>query len=268
MNASILLTAVVSLPCYTPAVRVAKPFTLLAKVYDTIFADVEYDQWAEFVLTYLEKAGAILEPTKIRILDLACGTASSSAPYLERGFEVIGVDSSEEMLEQAQIKFPDVKFVQQGFTELHLKERFELVTCVFDSLNNLIEQSDLEKTFQNVTKHLKPGGWFVFDMNTRQGVRELWDDDRFEGEIITEHEHINYSWTHEYDAALELGVVTAHCKTQTLEFSEQHFERGYDPSELEPMLLQAGFGFVEFLEFPDFTEPDTDSPRIWCFARV
>ena len=258
----------VSLPCYTPTVSAAKPFTLLAKVYDTIFHDVEYQEWAEFVLTYLERAGVDLEPANIHILDLACGTASSSLPYLERGYEVVGVDASKEMLEQAHIKFPEMKLVQQGFTDLHLGIQFDLITCVFDSLNNLIEQSDLEKTFFNVAKHLKANAWFVFDMNTRQGVRELWDDDRFEGEIITEHEHISYSWTHEYDVALELGVVTAHCKTDKLEFSEQHFERGYDPIELEPMLLEAGFGFVEFLEFPDFNEPDTNSPRIWCFARV
>jgi SAM-dependent methyltransferase len=245
----------------------AKPFTLLAKVYDTIFADVEYTQWADFVLTYLERAGANL-PVETKMLDLACGTAASSAPYLERGFDLTGVDASEEMLARAEQKFPGVKFVRQGFTELGLPERFALVTCVFDSLNNLIEPGDLEQTFERVAKHLEPKGWFVFDMNTRQGVRELWDDDRFEGEIITEFEHINYSWTHDYDATLELGVVSASCKTIGLEFTEQHFERGYDPSELEPMLLGAGFEFVEFLEFPDYAEPDTDSPRIWCFARM
>jgi SAM-dependent methyltransferase len=249
-------------------VTTIKPFSLLAKVYDTIFADVEYDEWADFVLQYLAKAGVNLEPSRIRILDLACGTALSSAPYLERGYHVVGVDMSKEMLEQARIKFPDVQFVQQSFTELELNQTFELVTCVFDSLNNLIEPNDLEKTFFNIAKHLVPGGWLAFDINTRQGVRELWEDDRFEGEIITETEHVHFSWTHDYDPALELGIVNAHCKTDKLEFTETHFERGYDPSELEPMLVQAGFGFMEFLEFPDSTEPDLDSPRIWCFARV
>jgi SAM-dependent methyltransferase len=249
-------------------VTTIKPFTLLAKVYDTIFADVEYQEWAEFILQYLEKAGFNLEPSKVRILDLACGTASSSAPYLERGYSVVGVDASKEMLEQAQLKFPEIRFVQQGFTTLNLSEKFELVTCVFDSLNNLIEPSDLEKTFLNIAKHLVPGGWLAFDINTRQGVRELWEDDRFEGEIITESEHLRFSWTHDYDASLELGIVSAHCKTDKLEFTETHYERGYDPNELEPMLMHAGFGFIEFLEFPDFVEPEADSPRIWCFARI
>ncbi len=245
-----------------------KPFTLLAKVYDTIFSDVEYDLWAAFVLEYLANSGVHLEPSKTKMLDLACGTGKSSAPYLTRGFDLVGVDASIEMLEKAKLSYPSTQFVQQTFTELRLKQKFDLVTCVFDSLNNLIESSDLEKTFFKVAEHLKPTGWFVFDMNTRLGVRELWDDDRFEGEIITETENIRFTWTHDYDPALELGVVTAYCKTDTLEFTEQHFERGYDPDDLEPMLLQAGFGFIEFLEFPDFSEPDANSPRIWCFARL
>jgi SAM-dependent methyltransferase len=249
-------------------VTTIKPFSLLAKVYDTIFADVEYDEWAEFVLQYLGKSGIDLTPDNIKILDLACGTAASCAPYLERGFTVVGVDMSKEMLERARTKFPMVEFVQQNFTELELNQKFELVTCVFDSLNNLTEASDLEKTFLNISKHLVAGGWLAFDINTRQGVRELWDDDRFEGEIITETEHVHFSWTHDYDAALELGVVNAHCKTDKLEFTETHYERGYDPVDLEPMLIRAGFAFIEFLEFPDFSEPEADSPRIWGFART
>jgi SAM-dependent methyltransferase len=252
----------------------ALPFTQLARVYDAIFADVEYEDWADFVLevlTDLEWFGASLEPENIRVLDLACGTGSSSKPYVERGFSVTGADLNEPMLEMARAKLPKVRFHRQGFLDLELTERFHLVTCVFDSLNNLTDPVDLMQTFSRVYTHLLPGGWFAFDVNTSVGVRELWDDDRFEGEVKTDDGPAHYVWTHRYDPEAGFGHITAHCQVWTddglREFTEQHVERGYDPPEIMPMLERAGFQAVRFLEYPDQAVPTVESPRVWGFAQ-
>lgn len=244
----------------------ARPFTRLAGVYDAIMADIEYDGWAEFVLETLAARG--WTPSRgARLLDLACGTGSSALPYLERGFQVTGADVSNEMLELARKKLPGARLVRQGFLELALPERFNLVTCVFDSLNNLTEPADLAATFARVLAHLEPGGWFAFDMNTRSGVRELWDEDRFEGVVNVPEGPVHFRWTHAYDPGSGLGFVTAYCHTPDGEFVERHAERGYDPAELAPMLESAGFADVEFLEYPDGAAPTPDSPRVWGFAR-
>lgn len=254
--------------------RDAPPFTQLARVYDAIFSDVEYQDWCDFVCEVLSDFGWVgvnLEPHDVRVLDLACGTGSSSLPYLERGFTVTGADPSEPMLEVARAKLPSVAFHRQGFLDLDLPERFHLVISVFDSLNNLTDPDDLLKAFRRVVHQLEPGGWFAFDVNTRLGVRELWDDDRFEGEVKTADGPARYVWTHRYDPATGLGHISAHVQIwadgQLEEFTEHHSERGYDPLELAPLLERAGFYGVRFLEYPDQAVPSVDSPRVWGFAQ-
>ncbi|NJK45725.1 MAG: class I SAM-dependent methyltransferase [Pleurocapsa sp. SU_196_0] len=246
----------------------AQPFTSLARVYDAIFSDVEYDDWCAFTIDQLatDWAGATLEPAEVRVLDLACGTGSSTVPYVGCGYAVTGVDLSAQMLEVAREKLSGVNFVQQNFLELTLPERFHLVTCVFDSLNNLTDAADLERAFARVYAHLESGGWFVFDCNTRLGVRDLWDDGRFEGEAITDGGSVRFLWEHEFLEETGLGQVTATCWGDGFSFSEVHLERGYDPAELSAMLERVGFADVRCVEYPDAAVPTPDSPRVWVFA--
>jgi SAM-dependent methyltransferase len=248
----------------------AAPFTLLAGVYDAIMADVEYEEWAEFVLLVLREEGWAFSdapPASVKVLDLACGTGNSARPYVERGYRVTGVDASDSMLEVARRKLPLVAFHRAGFLDLELGERFHLVTCVFDSLNNLTDPEDLERAFARVFAHLEPGGYLAFDVNTALGVRELWDDDAFEGRVDSPLGPVHFRWSHAYDAERDLGLVTAYCATPRGEFVERHAERGYGPQDLAPMLERAGFEDVVFLEYPDMAVPDETSPRVWGFAR-
>lgn len=245
-----------------------QPFSSLAGVYDAIFSDIDYGDWCEFTLSQIPGwAGETLEPYDVRVLDLACGTGSSTLPYVGCGYSVTGVDASAEMLAVAKVKLPDTRFVQQTFQTLALEGRFHLVTCVFDSLNNLTEPRDLLMTFERVYHHLEPLGWFVFDCNTRLGVRELWDDDRFEGEVITDAGSVRFLWQHEFLEESQLGQVTAHCWGEGFSFTEVHLERGYDAAELSAMLERVGFSNVTCMEYPDAAVPEPDSPRIWVFAQ-
>lgn len=240
------------------------PFTALAAVYDAIMQEVEYEDWADFALELLQQEG--VQPKTL--LDLACGTGSSTAPFVARGLQVVGLDASADMLREAQRKLPDTSFVQGRFTDFQLNQRFDVVTCLFDSLNNLLELPDLAQTFVQVAQHVQPEGWFIADFNTRLGVRELWDGDAVEGLAVTSNgEEVHYHWSHHYDVAQELGIVQAFCRMQGQEFLEVHTERGYNPSELEPLLKQAGFGQVLFYEYPDFAPPEVDSHRVWVFAK-
>ena len=245
-----------------------QPFSSLASVYDAIFSDIDYGDWCAFTLSQIPGwAGDNLEPSKVRVLDLACGTGSSTLPYVGCGYDVTGVDSSAEMLTVAKVKLPDTHFVQQTFQTLALEQSFHLVTCVFDSLNNLTDSRDLLTTFERVHQHLEPLGWFVFDCNTQIGVRELWDDDRFEGEVISESGSVRFLWEHIFLEELQLGQVTAHCWGEGFSFTEVHLERGYDAAELSAMLERVGFGNVTCMEYPDAAVPEPDSPRIWIFAQ-
>jgi ubiquinone/menaquinone biosynthesis C-methylase UbiE len=244
------------------------PFTALAAVYDAIMDEVEYDDWAEFILELLRQENG--EPKTV--LDLACGTGNSTLPFVNRGFQVFGVDASSDMLHIARKKLPEVPFLEGTFSHFalpaHMPQRFDLVTCLFDSLNNILEPEALQSALERIYLHLEPGGWLAADLNTRLGVRELWEGDALEGVAITsDQQEVHYHWSHHYDPTTELGTVQACCRMADREFLEQHTERGYDPDQLEQMCLAAGFSKVLLYEYPDFDTPDAESPRVWVFAQ-
>ncbi len=248
------------------------PFSSLARVYDAIFADVEYDDWADFSLEVLAELGWLEAREGITMLDLACGTGSSSVPYVQRGFVVSGADMSLDMLSVARAKLPNTEFYHQNFLELHIPKHFQLIICVFDSLNNLLKLADLEQTLERIKTHLLPDGIFVFDCNTPLGVTDLWEDDEFAGEVQLTDGAAHYHWTHQATAQ-NLGEVTAHIWMMDdqgallEEFHEVHLERGYSKQELETSLKKVGFLETYFAEYPDGAPVTDQTPRFWGFAK-
>ena len=246
------------------------PFSALAGVYDAIMADIEYADWAEFILDYAHDAGI----TPVSALDLACGTGALTAELAAHDLKVTGLDFSAEMLAVAQTRLPGLNFVQADLRDFELHERFDLISCVFDSLNNLTRPADLRLALERMAAHLNPGGLLAFDVNTRTGVRDLWEGEVMEGLAELEGgREVHYHWSHHYDPETELGTVQAICRLSGSgldgeEFIELHTERGYDVADLEPMLRAAGFASWECCEYPDYADPLPDSPRIWVFARA
>ncbi|EYB69618.1 type 11 methyltransferase [Deinococcus phoenicis] len=246
-----------------------RPFTALAAVYDAIMADVEYDHWADFVLTYARDGGLEVRTA----LDLACGTGGFTRELWQAGFRVHGVDGSPDMLEVARERLPAGVTLSLGdLRTFELGETFDLVTCVFDSLNNLLTSTDLGAALGRARAHLRPGGLLACDLNTRLGVRELWEDSCIEGLARTpEGQEVHYHWSHHHEPEEDVGVVQAFCRVEDgqgglQEFVEEHRERGYDPADLDPLLRDAGFTRWEILEYPDYAPPEPQTPRVWVFA--
>jgi len=234
------------------------PFTRLADVYDDIMAEVEYDEWASFILELADARGYDGGP----LLDLGCGTGNSTAPMSERGLDVTGVDASPAMLAVARAKLPDVEFHRAGFTELELGRTFELVYSVFDALNNLLTDGDMREALARVHRHLCSGGLFIFDVNTPTGLRDLWEGGKAEGWA----DDVFYRWTHTYDEATGLAHVEALCSTEEGSFVERHSERGYSAGDLAGLLAGAGFTSIEVVQFPGGEPAPADADRIWVIA--
>jgi ubiquinone/menaquinone biosynthesis C-methylase UbiE len=239
--------------------RTAKPFSLLAQVYDAIMSDIDYEAWGKFILEEVRKRG--WKPGTV--LDLGCGTGNSSLPMFALGFEVTGLDMSEEMLEQAREKLPPVSFVQGNFKTFKLDKTFSLAYSVFDSLNNLLTEEDFLAAARNIYNHLQPGGFFMFDVNTTVGLRELWEAGRAEGWAGD----VYYRWTHTFDEKTNLAKVEAYCESGNMSFTEVHFEKPYDASDLKRLLSQAGFTAIETITYPDGEVSQEDHERIWVIAR-
>jgi SAM-dependent methyltransferase len=235
------------------------PFTALADVYDAIMADVEYDDWAAFILRLARERGW----RGGAALDVGCGTGNATLPMRALGVDVSGLDASEAMLRVAQRKLPTVSFYCSDFRTMTLPRRFTLVYSVFDALNNLLEPTDFEATARHVFDHLLPGGLFIFDVNTTVGLRDLWEGGRVEGWA----DEVYYRWVHSFDEATSLARVEAFCETESGPFTEVHYERPYDPPEATRLLEAAGFTSVEALTYPSGRSASVDAARVWMVAR-
>jgi len=205
------------------------------------------------------------------LLDLACGTGSAAILLTARGFTVTGVDLSSDMLKLAREKVAGagvkVDFRQQDMARLDIAGPFDVVTCLYDSLNHLLDPKELVATFQGVVGVLAPGGIFIFDVNTAYCMEKEW------GNRVAEEHSSAAMLVHLYsfDPATRIGTLELLCLRKghggVERFREVHHERGYTEDEVVAALDAAGLIALQEMSFPDLTPPREDSSRLVYVAR-
>lgn len=200
-------------------------------------------------------------------LDLCCGTGWLLKQVCESGLEAVGLDQSRYQLAHARRNAPAARLVRGDVRWFSLRRRFDVITCMFDSLNYLRRKNDLLRAFRNARRHLQPAGLFIFDMNTYEGLRRGWSRTSVTrgplGTLIMETS---------FDPGRALGraLITGFVKAGKLyrRFQEEHVERGYRPREIEDLLGRAGFRFKK-RDGTDFGRAKKRSPRLLyaCTAK-
>jgi SAM-dependent methyltransferase len=135
-------------------------YNLFAKFYDVLYGD-RTDE-IEMIRKLISKNN----PTAKKVLELACGTGAILKP-LSRQYEVSGLDISEGMLSMAKKELPRAKLYHQSMVKFNIPEKFDVILCLFDSVNHLLKFNEWESMFSSVQKHLANGGVFIFDINTQ-----------------------------------------------------------------------------------------------------
>ena len=131
-------------------------------------------RYAQQVLPALEKLLLDRLPANSTILDLCCGTGNLVRALTDRGFNVIGIDGSRQMIRLARQNAPGARFVVADARRFRFRGVHDAVVCVFDSLNHVMDPADLAAVFQRVHRALEPGGEFIFDLNMHEGYRARW----------------------------------------------------------------------------------------------
>lgn len=236
----------------------------LAASYDALMADGAYRRRGAYLERKLKRCGART------VLDLACGTGTIACLLAERGYQVIATDGSEDMLAQAAAKAAELErpplFLHQAMPKLRLMEPVDAVVSTLDSLNYLTRERDLKETFRRVRRWLKPGGPFLFDVNTPYKLR------RMDGQIyLDETEDSFCAWRTFFSER------TAVCTYQVDLFRlgpggtwerccEEHRERAWGMEALRQYLLEAGFSRIrvtgDLTERPP--EPEADRWQFQC----
>ena len=170
-------------------------YTSFASVYDQFMDNIPYEEWGKYVRELLLEHGI----KDGLVLDLGCGTGSMTEVLADYGYDMIGVDISEDMLEIAMEKRlesgQDILYLLQDMREFELYGTVGAVVSICDSVNYLLEEEDLVDTFKLVNNYLDPGGLFIFDLNTEYKYRELLGDRT----IAEDREDESFIWDNYYD---------------------------------------------------------------------
>lgn len=239
-----------------------------AEVYDIFMDETPYEQWCSFVVDALKKEGI----SDGLVLDLGCGTGSVTQLLAKAGYDMIGVDLSDRMLDMAMRKREqsglDILYLQQDMREFELYGTVRAVICLCDSLNYLLEEEELLKTFRLVNNYLDPGGLFLFDFNTVYKYETVIGDT-----VIAENrDDCSFIWENYYDEEEEINEydLTIFVKEEGSlfrRFTETHLQKGYRLEDMQRLVEEAGMIFAGALD-ADTHGPVTDvSERIYVFAR-
>lgn len=216
-------------------------YTGFAEVYDLFMDQVPYEEWSERIVRILKEYG-------IRdglVLDLGCGTGSMTELLAEAGFDMIGVDASEEMLELAYEKRAesghDILYLLQDMREFELYGTVRAIVSVCDSLNYITEEEDLLQVFRLVWNYLDPDGVFFFDMNTIYKYSQILGEttiaeNRKEGSFIWENYYDSEEQLNQYDLTLYVRDEDERYER----FEETHIQKAYALERVLELLLKAG----------------------------
>ena len=135
----------------------------IAGFYDSVTGD-SYDT-EKYILNKVKGCFKKRSPEMPELLELGCGTGNNLL-FLKDKFRLTGIDSSAEMLKIARKKLPGSEFHLKDFRQFDLNRKFDLVLCLYDTINHITLFSDWKKVFRNAYLHLNKDGLFIFDINT------------------------------------------------------------------------------------------------------
>jgi len=240
----------------------APQFTIVAPYYDILMSGVPYARWVDYVEELLDSLS--LRPRLV--LDLACGTGCVAQELRQRGCQAIGADLSEAMVRQAR-RQTDLPVCVMDARRMGFGQAFDLVLCLFDSLNYVLELDELWAAFRGVQQALRPGGAFIFDLNTTRAL---------ERNLFTQHNlgrdgPLSYDWQSSYDKRTRICTVDMRFTWRegdvVRQFREIHRQRAYETSEVKAALKRAGFERVQAYGYLSHKRPNRWTTRAYYLAQ-
>lgn len=243
-------------------------YTNFAAVYDMFMDNIPYEEWCEYLTSLLQENG-VLDGL---LLDLGCGTGSLTELLAKKGYDMIGVDISGDMLQLAMEKRErsgaDILYLLQDMREFELFGTVRAVVSICDSMNYILSLEELTQVFRLVNNYLDPSGVLIFDLNTEYKYREILGtstiaEDREESSFIWENDYQEEDRINEYDLTLfiqEEGELYR-------KYQETHYQRAYSLEEVKAAIREAGMEFVTAYDAFTREPAREDSERIYVIAR-
>ena len=243
-------------------------YSSFAEVYDLFMDNVPYEEWSVYLQQLLKENGV----EDGLVLDLGCGTGTLTELLAAQGYDMIGVDASEEMLQAAMEKRTrsgqDILYLLQDMREFELYGTVRAVVCICDSINYILEYEDLVRVFTLVNNYLDPGGVFIFDLNTVYKYQNILGDntfaeDREESSFIWDNFYDEEDQVNEYDLTLFIREENGLYR----KYTETHYQKAYDLTTVRRALKEAGMEFAAAYDAFTKEPPKKDTERIYVIAR-
>ncbi len=249
----------------------------IASIYDKLNKDIDYVSWADFVERAFSK---YLDIKPEIVLDLACGTGSMTVELAKRGYDMIGVDLSEDMLNEAYTRSigQGILYLCQDMRSFELYGTVGAAVCCLDSMNYLTEDGDLDKCLFTLHNYLDPDGLLLFDVNTPYKFKNIYADNAYilEDEIDYGEDELSAvfcGWQNSFDEKSGICdfylTVFEEAEDGSYTRREEHQrERCYTLEELKAALTHAGFEYLGSFGDFDFSEPTETTERWYIAARA
>ena len=244
-----------------------KSYGSFAKFYDGLMKDADYERRCEYLLQLLKRHNHEAGIT----LDLACGTGSLTRLLAEKGIDVYGVDSSEDMLSEAMQrayeKGLNILYLKQKMQSLDLYGTINTCICTLDSINHLTDIDDVKKTFDRVGLFMDDDGLFVFDVNTLYKHRKILCDNTF----VFENDEVFCVWQNSLEENDTVNITVDFFEEEEEVYyrsAENFSERAYSDSQIRELLSNAGFSVEAVYGDLSFDPPEETEQRVIYVARM
>lgn len=226
----------------------SESYSNFARIYDFFMEDIPYREWADLIISILKKNN--IKKGEL-IADLGCGTGVLTRLLKDSGYDMIGIDSSPEMLDkalEAEYEKEDkssILYLNQDMREFELYGTVKAIICSCDSINYLTQKEDILQCMRLVNNYLDPSGLFIFDFVTPDRYKEIADsiiaDNRKEGSFIWENKYFPDTHINECELTLFIQEKDDLYRKST----ELHIQRGYSLEEMLELLEKANLEYIE-----------------------
>jgi len=242
-------------------------YSEFAEVYDIFMDNVPYEEWCKYIISLLKD----YDITDGLCLDLGCGTGKLTELMAKNGFDMIGVDNSDEMLNMAiNRKYGNdssTLYLNQDMRSFELYGTVKAVISICDCINYITEENDLLQVFKLVNNYLDPGGIFIFDLNTYYKYHTIGDsviaENREDCSFIWENNFYEEDKINEYN----LTLFIKEDNDMYHKFTETHYQRAYPLEKIKELLEKAGLEFVTCYDAFTRDDPKSDSERLYIIAK-
>ena len=245
-------------------------YTNFAYVYDTFMDNVPYDEWCKYLVMLLKQYGV----DDGIVLDMGCGTGNMTSRLCQLGYDMIGIDNSEDMLaiarEKAGEDTMDILYLLQDMREFELYGTVRAAVSICDSMNYITNEEDFLQVFKLVNNYLDPKGIFIFDLNTIYKYKHLLGD----ATIAENREDCSFIWDNYYyedermnEYELTLFIQEESDPSLYRKFQETHLQRAYTLEEMKKMIEQSGMTYLTAYDAYTRKSPGKKSERICVIAK-